>query len=82
MIFRTTISNQKPHPLPALSTREGEKSRRDGILLTVGFNLRTNHHAINNNTKIASIIAHVNRLTAGMADVTDTSAAIVPATTA
>jgi len=41
MIFRTKISNQKPHPPISLSTREREKSRSDGILLTVGFNLRT-----------------------------------------
>ena len=31
----------KPLPPSPLSAREGEKSRRDGILLTVGFNLRT-----------------------------------------
>ena len=56
MVFKTTISiptfvkrrrgksrrvGMKPHPPTPLSTREGEKSRRDGILLTVGFNLRT-----------------------------------------
>ena len=31
----------KPHPPTPLSTGEGAQSRRDGTLLTVGFNLRT-----------------------------------------
>ena len=60
MIFKTTISNPAPFQL------RREKSRRDGILLTVGFNLRKQEAYIRSKSRRDGIVYRSYAVPAGL----------------